>query len=152
MASSRGNLIQSRAGQLQNAQPGSGLDVSWYAVTPKQPSPSLDPYRAPVVKESATPGPEEQAGSFATRVSLVLAVVGVVLFWGVLAMVRVMPWEYKPTQLGLSLALMLSLTLHLVGLGVLLAAPAGRRLVGFTANAVGLLLLLVLIAIAIALR
>jgi hypothetical protein len=121
-------------------------------VTSEQPPPTLDPYRAPAITECATPGPEERAGSFATRVSLGLAVVGVVLFWGVVAMVRVMPWEYKPTQLGLSWALMLSVSLHLVGLGVVLAAPAGRRLVGFTANAVGLLLLLVLIAIAIALR
>ncbi len=109
------------------------------------PEPELDPYRAPATRESAVGSAEEQAGSFATRVSIILAVVGVGLFWGVLLMVRINPWEYKPTGLAMSWALFLSGSLHLVGLGVVWAAPPGRRFVGLVANAVALLAMIGLI-------
>jgi len=111
------------------------------------PEPGLDPYRAPAAKDSASPCAEEQAGSFATRVSTILAVIGVALFWGVLLMVRIMPWEYKPTGLAMSWALFLSGSLHLVGLGVVWAAPPGKRFVGLAANAVALLAMIGLIVV-----
>jgi hypothetical protein len=111
------------------------------------PAPDLDPYRAPAAKESAGPSPEEQAGGFATRVSLVLALTGVALFWGVLLLVRIMPWQYKPTGLAMIWALFLSGSLHLVGLGVVWAAPPGKRAVGLTANAVALLAMIGLIVV-----
>jgi hypothetical protein len=115
-------------------------------VSLEQPEPNLDPYRAPRATESVTPLPEEREGSFAARVSIVLAISGFVLFWGVTALVRILPWQYKPTGLALSWALFISVTLHLVGLGVVFAAPRGRRFVGLMANAVALLALVGLIA------
>jgi hypothetical protein len=116
-------------------------------VLPEPPEPDLDPYRAPAAKASMGPTGEEEAGSFATRVSLGLAVVGVVLFWGVLLLVRIMPWAYKPTGLAMSWALFLSVTLHLVGIGVVWAAPPGRRTIGLTVNAVALLAMIGIIVI-----
>jgi hypothetical protein len=110
-------------------------------VIPKSPEPGLDPYRAPSDKESAAPAAEEQEGAFATRVSIGLAVLGVALFWGVLLLVRNMPWQYKPTGLAMSRALFLSVTMHLVGFGVVFAAPPGKRALGLTLNSVALLLM-----------
>jgi hypothetical protein len=101
-----------------------------------------DPYRAPAVTETVQPSAEDQAGTFATRVSLVLAAAGMVLFWGVLLMVRINPWEYKPTALGIGWTVTIASVIHLVGLGVVFAAPPGRRAVGLGANGLGLLLLL----------
>ncbi len=89
---------------------------------------------------SVTPGPEVQAGRFATRVSVTLAAVGIVLLWGTLAGVRLLPWQYKPTGLGIGVALLIALTAHLVGLGVVWAAPPGKRALGLTVNGVALLI------------
>ena len=107
-------------------------------VLPDQPRPGLDPYRAPAAKESVPPSGEAALGSFATRVSLVLAGLGVVLFWGVLLLVRVLPWEQTRAELAVSWALILSVTSHLVGLGVVWAAPRERRIVGLSANGAAL--------------
>ncbi len=115
-------------------------------MVPDSPAPGVDPYRAPSTKESASPAPEEQEGAFATRVSLGLAILGVALFWGVLLLVRLMPWQYKPTGLAMSWALFLSVTMHLVGLGVVFAAPPGRRALGLTLNSAALLLMAGLLA------
>jgi hypothetical protein len=117
------------------------------AVPPLQPPPGLDPYRAPAAKESVPPSTEEPAGTFAIRVSLLLALLGIVLFWGVLLLVRFLPWEYKPTGLAMSWALILSGTLHLVGLGVVWAAPPHRRVVGLSVNGVALLAMITLIVL-----
>lgn len=139
---SRGRLASRSVGRLAGA-----ADVSWWIVTSEPTETSLDPYRAPAVTEIVAPGLEDQAGSFATRVSVILAVVAVALFWGVLLLVRIMPWEYKPTALGIGWAVTIASTLHLLGLGVVFAAPRGRRLIGLTANAVGLSSMLGLIAL-----
>jgi hypothetical protein len=106
----------------------------------------LDPYRAPLAKESVPPSTEEP-GTFATRVSLVLAALGVVLFWGVLLLVRILPWAYKPTGLAMSWALFLAATLHLVGFGVVWAAPPDRRVIGWSVNGVALLAMFGLIVV-----
>jgi hypothetical protein len=106
-----------------------------------------NPYQAPAAKADGPPSAEEPAGSFATRVSLVLAALGVALFWGVVLLVHVMPWAYKPTGLAMSWALFLSATLHLVGFGVVWAAPPDKRVIGGSVNGVALLAMIVLIVV-----
>jgi hypothetical protein len=108
--------------------------------------PKLDPYRAPTAAVNVTPPPLLPSDSFAARLSIVLAVAGFVLFWGVTAMVRIMPWEYKPTGLAMSLALFIVATLHLAGIGAAAAAAKGKRMLGMLANTVALLALAALIA------
>ena len=115
-------------------------------VPPAPSEPSPDPYRAPSTTDGVTPGPE-RSGSFAARLSILLALAGFALFWGVTALVRIMPWEYKPTGLAMSLSLFIAGTMHLVGLGVVWAAPKGKRMIGLLANGVALLALAALIAV-----
>jgi hypothetical protein len=106
-----------------------------------------DPYRAPAVADNVDPSAEDQAGAFATRVSVILGAAGMVLLWTVLLMVRINPWEYKPTATGVGWAVSLSTVLHLVGMGVVFAAPPGRRGLGMTVNGLGLLLVTGLLVI-----
>jgi hypothetical protein len=116
-------------------------------VSPDEPNPTPNPYRAPAADAGVAPGPEAHEGRFANRVSLVLAGVGFVLLWGTLVCVRVLPWDYKPTGLGIGLAAFLAMTAHLVGVGVVWAAPPGKRVLGWTVNGVALLLVFAVIAL-----
>jgi len=99
--------------------------------------------------DSLTPPPVETSSSFAARVSLTVAIAGFALFWGVVVMVAVMPWDYKPTGLAMAWALLIAVTLHFVGLGVIWAAPKGKRMVGLIANTVALLMLVALVAVSL---
>src|SRR5262245_42738349 len=102
---------------------------------------TTNPYAPPVTDSSQAAGPAPPQKSFARRTSFVLAAVGFAFFWGAVA--------YAVTQEGKSLSsdsseivagfgLLLGMIAHLVGVGVVFAAPRGRRLVPALLNGVSL--------------
>ena len=107
---------------------------------------TIDPY-APPKSEPATAA-EPPKKSFALRTSIVLAVLGVVAFW--------IPGTYvfaqreamsSAAETLLGLGAMASISSHLVGIGVVFAAPPGKRLAGVLANVIPLVILAALMAL-----
>ncbi|MBN2575010.1 MAG: hypothetical protein JXP73_10645 [Deltaproteobacteria bacterium] len=113
----------------------------------EQPEPSRDPYRAPGAQESV-PGADSRPGSFAQSVSIALAIFGIVIFWGVLAVHVLAPWGYRPSEAMQALCPYLAVAAHLTGLGVVWIAPRGRRAVAVLANALPLLVMFGLFVLA----
>jgi hypothetical protein len=112
---------------------------------------TIDPY-APPKSDSSSPA-EPRKKSFALRTSIVLAVVGVVVFWIPGAFVFSRGGENLSTgaETLLGVAVIASISAHLVGIGVVFAAPPGRRVAGVLANALPLLILAALMALGTAL-
>ena len=108
---------------------------------------TIDPYAPPKSEPATTTEPPTK--SFALRTSIALAVIGVVAFW--------IPGTYVFVQRGeavssaaetlLGLGAMASISSHLVGVGVVFAAPRGKRLAGVLANAIPLVILAALMAL-----
>src|SRR4029453_14751304 len=101
---------------------------------------TVNPYSAPS-------GSIEPAGdvavpkSFARRLSLILAAVGFVGFWGggFMIMAGVVKGDVSPAMgLALGITILLCMAVHLVGVAIVFAAPRGRRLLPALLNGVSL--------------
>jgi hypothetical protein len=109
---------------------------------------TTNPY-APPTRESATVATDAPAGkSRARRVSFILAIVGFVSFWGVtalLASLQVRDPEHQVSAVPASVAFVVAVATHLVGIGIAFAAPRGRRLAPVLLNALSLALMIGLV-------
>jgi hypothetical protein len=101
---------------------------------------TVNPYSPPT-------GPIEPAGdvavprSFARRLSLILAVVGFVGFWGggfVIIAGAAKDGVSPAVGLALGTTVLLAMVAHLVGVAIVFAAPRGRRLLPALLNGVSL--------------
>ena len=91
--------------------------------------------------------------SFAAMLSLLLALLGFVVFWAVAIYLGVQLGKTHDTErLGTILLAVaaFAFSAHAVGAGVLLAAPAGKRLWGALANGLALLLMAGLFVVGLA--
>jgi len=108
---------------------------------------TVDPYAPPKSDPGATA--EARKPSFALRTSIVLAILGVAVFW--------IPGTYVFAHRGsavsntaesmLGMGAIASISAHLVGIGIMFAAPRGKRIPGVLANALPLLILAALMAL-----
>jgi len=108
---------------------------------------TIDPY-APPQSDSNSPA-QPRKKSFALRTSIVLAVVGVAAFWipGAFVFSRGSENLSTAAETLLGVGVIASISAHLVGIGVVFAAPRGRRVAGVLANALPLLILAALMAL-----
>ena len=108
---------------------------------------TIDPYAPPHADSNSPAGPRKK--SFALRTSMVLAVVGVAAFWipGAFVFGRQSENLSAAAETALGVGAIASMSAHLVGIGVVFAAPRGRRMVGVLANALPLLILAALMAL-----
>jgi hypothetical protein len=106
----------------------------------------VDPYAPPKTEPASTSEPSKK--SFALRTSVVLAIVGVAVFWIPGTYVFIRQGEVSSgAEAVLGLGAIASISSHLVGVGVVFAAPPGKRLAGAIANAVPLLVLAALMTL-----
>ena len=108
---------------------------------------TVDPY-APPKSEPSSASPPGQT-SFALRTSIVLAIFGVLVFWipGVYVFTRQGEAVSSAAEAILGVGAIASISSHLVGVGVVLAAPRGRRAAGVLANTIPLVILAALMAL-----
>jgi hypothetical protein len=108
---------------------------------------TLDPYAPPKTDSVAPAGPRKK--SFALRTSIVLAVAGVAAFWipGAFVFTRHGENMSAGAEALLGVAAIASISAHLVGVGVVFAAPRGKRVAGVLANALPLLILAALMVL-----
>jgi len=108
---------------------------------------TVDPYAPPQSAPSSDAPPRQP--SFALRTSIVLAILGVVVFWipGVYVFTRHGEAVSSAAEAILGVGAIASISSHLVGVGVVLAAPRGRRAAGVLANTIPLVILAALMAL-----
>jgi hypothetical protein len=108
---------------------------------------TVDPYEPPKSEPSSAAPPRQP--SFALRTSIVLAIFGVLVFWipGVFVFARQGEAASTAAEALLGVGAIASISSHLVGVGVVLAAPRGRRTAGVLANTIPLVILAALMAL-----
>src|SRR5262249_6788626 len=107
-----------------------------------------NPYTPPVSDPSDVAAPPSREKSFARRTSFVLAAVGVAFFWGAVAYAGVQADDgtsRESSEIAAGFGVLLGMVAHLVGLGVVFAAPRGRRLVPALLNGVSLALMIAIV-------
>src|SRR5262245_6516067 len=111
----------------------------------------MNPYESP--RTDAGAAPEVVAAptrSVALRVSVGLGIAGFAILWATAIVLGV---QAGASELGerygmaMGLVLVLAVSMHLIGLGVMFAAPRGKRWVCVLANGLPLLLLALAIAL-----
>ena len=109
---------------------------------------TMNPYAAPGSDAAVAPGgPAPPPRSFARRTSFVLAGVGFVVFWGAAFFAASNAEGGGPTnraEIAVGSAVILAIVAHLVGIGVVFAAPRGRRFIPGLVNALSLVLMVAL--------
>jgi hypothetical protein len=98
----------------------------------------------------AAPAPK----SIARRTSFVLAAVGFAGFWGAMILIASegdhdLPTN-SPTEIAGGLLMLLAMAAHLVGIGVVFAAPRGRRWPPALLNGVSLAIMVAVVLIGLA--
>ena len=108
---------------------------------------TIDPYEPPKSEPSSAAPPRPK--SFALRTSIVLAIFGVLAFWvpGVYVFARHGEAVSSAAEALLGVGAIASISSHLVGVGVVFAAPRGRRTAGVLANTIPLVILAALMAL-----
>ena len=101
---------------------------------------TINPY-APPENDAVIAAPAAQR-SIALRISFLLAALGFVGFWGAMVLIGSQVGgdvpESSPYAIVGGLALLLGISAHLVGIGVVFAAPRGRRWLPALLNGVSL--------------
>ena len=105
-----------------------------------------NPY-APPVSDAGAPAPPRK--SFARRTSFLLAAVGFAIFWGAVVFAASKAGADAPSE-GVGVAtgfvVLFAMITHLVGVGIVFAAPPGRRLVPGLLNGVSLGVMIAIVA------
>ena len=100
---------------------------------------TTNPY-APPENDAVIAAPAQR--SIARRISFVLAAVGFVGFWGGMILIGSHVdqdvSEESPSAIAAGLVMLLAVSAHLVGIGVVFAAPRGRRWLPALLNGVSL--------------
>jgi hypothetical protein len=106
---------------------------------------TINPYAAPGSEgEPIGPPPPK---SFAWRMSSILSAVGFVGFWGLGTPIALSTTLGEAADLLLGLVILMAFTVHLVGIGVVFAAPRGRRLLPALLNGAFLAIMIAVIAL-----
>jgi len=108
---------------------------------------TTNPY-APPVTDSSQAAPPLSQKSFARRTSFVLAAVGFAFFWGAVAYAIAHADESASpgsSEIAAGFGVLLGVVAHLVGIGVVFAAPRGRRLVPALLNGVSLAIMIAIV-------
>ena len=108
---------------------------------------TVDPYEPPKTEPNSAAPPRPK--SFALRTSIVLAIFGVLAFWipGVYVFTRHGDAVSAAAEAMLGVGAIASISSHLVGVSVVLAAPRGRRAAAVLANTIPLVILAALMAL-----
>jgi hypothetical protein len=109
---------------------------------------TINPY-APPENDAVIAAPAQK--SIARRISFVLAAVGFVGFWGATMLIRSkndhdLPAE-SPAAIAGGLLMLLAVSAHLVGIGVVFAAPGGRRWLPALLNGISLAIMVAFLTI-----
>ena len=110
---------------------------------------TANPYAPPTTDstQGGTP-PAPPAKSFARRASFTLAAVAFVMFWAAAAFAASQS-DHSPSKersdIVAGVGVLLAMALHLVGIGVVFAAPRGRRFVPALLNGLSLALMVALL-------
>jgi len=110
---------------------------------------TTNPYEPPVSDPAGTAGPPPPEKSFARRTSFVLAAVGFVVFWGAVMFAASKAAADEPAegvQIAAGFAVLLAMVTHLVGVGIVFAAPRGRRLLPGLLNGVSFAIMVAIVA------
>jgi len=108
---------------------------------------TTNPYEPPDSDSSGAALPPPQK-SFARRTSFVLAAVGFALFWGAVAYAATKAAaDASPegAEIVAGFGVLLGMIAHLVGVGVVFAAPPGRRVVPALLNGVSLAIMIAIV-------
>ena len=110
---------------------------------------TTNPYAPPVSDPASAAAPAPPPKSFARRTSYVLAAIGFVIFWGAVAYAASKTTGEAPSE-GVEVAtgfgVLIAMIVHMVGVGIVFAAPRGRRLLPALLNGVSLGIMIAIVA------
>ena len=110
---------------------------------------TTNPYEPPVSDPGSGAAPDPPQKSFARRTSFLLAVVGFVVFWGAVVFAASKAAADAPSE-GVEVAtgfgVLIAMIMHVVGIGIVFAAPRGRRLLPALLNGVSLGIMIAIVA------
>ena len=110
---------------------------------------TTNPYAPPVSDAGSAAAPAPPQKSFARRTSFLLAAVDFVVFWGAVAFAASKATTGAPSE-GVEIAtgfgVLIAMITHLVGIGIVFAAPRGRRLLPGLLNGVSLGIMIAIVA------
>ena len=109
---------------------------------------TTNPYAPPVIDPGSAAVPDPPPRSFARRTSFVLAAVGFVVFWGavVFAASKGTGAASEGVEVATGFAVLIAMIMHMVGIGIVFAAPRGRRLLPALLNGVSLGIMIAIVA------
>jgi len=110
---------------------------------------TTNPYAPPVSDAGSALPPAPPPKSFARRTSFVLAAVSFVVFWGAVVFAASKAAADAPSEgveVATGFAVLIAMIMHLVGVGIVFAAPRGRRLLPALLNGVSLGIMIAIVA------